>query len=292
MDDAVCFRVSMTLEAAVAERLADTLGEHFLPPPDAVGLFEDEREGSRRVEAWFAERPGEAELARFLADHGAGETDFSIDAIPDADWVAVTQAQLHPVRAGRFLVHGSHDRARIVRHRFSIEIDAARAFGTAHHGSTRGCLAMLDRLAKRERFVRILDLGTGTGVLAIAAARLWRAPVLASDIDPVATQTVRENVRRNGAQALVAAVTASGLAHARIRRNVPYDLVIANILARPLIELAPAIARATRRGGVVVLSGITQKQAKRVAASFAKAGFTRCRSVSFGEWTTLALRRR
>lgn len=291
MNDQTCYRASITLAKERARQLSSLLSEVFFPPPDAVGLFEDKGR-SWRVEAWFTTPPDKKALRLLADEYAARAGGFVITAVPPADWVTQGQSRLHPVRAGRFLVHGSHDRDRAKRGRWAIEIDAAEAFGTAHHGSTRGCLEALDHLAKRKHFARALDLGTGTGVLAIAVARAWRARVVASDIDPVATQIARANARKNAVGGCVSTLTAPGLAHPLIRKNAPYGLITANILARPLMALAPQIARCVRPGGCVVLSGITANQAARVAAAFRAAGFARYHDMAIGDWVTLTLRRR
>lgn len=291
MTRVICYRASITLRKNLAEQVSSHLSELFWPPPDAVGLFE-ETGLNWRVVAYFAQPPDEQALARLIDEHAPLSGNFAVTPVPHADWVAQSQTRLHPVRAGRFLVHGSHDRDRMARTRWTIEIDAAQAFGTAHHGSTCGCMKALDKLAKRERFARVLDLGTGTGVLAIAAARAWRADVIATDIDPVATEIARANARQNAVSDYISAVTAPGLAHPFIRNRAPYDLITANILARPLMALAPQIGPSLRPGGYAVLSGITIDQAARVAATFRTAGFARYRDVVIGEWVTLTLRRR
>ncbi len=287
MTAAATYRVGLTLDQTGAERAATLLGEVWQPPADAVALF-DAGDGHWRVDAYFAAPPDAAALGRFLEERDI-TAQLEISAVPDADWVTISQERLHPVRAGRFLVHGRHDRARIPPSRWAIEIDAAQAFGTAHHGSTRGCLLALDRLAKTRAVSCVLDLGTGSGVLAIAAARSWRAPVIASDIDPVATGIARTHARRNGVARLVTSVTAPGLRHPLIRARAPFDLVVANILARPLTALAPALARAIRPGGSLVLSGITGDQARRVAAAFRSAGFQSQRRLAVAGWVTLLL---
>lgn len=291
MTGATCYRASISLRKNLAEQVSSHLSELFWPPPDAVGLFE-ETGLNWRVDAYFAEPPDEQALARLIDEHAPISGSFAVTPVPNTDWVAQSQTRLHPVRAGRFLVHGSHDRDRMARTRWTIEIDAARAFGTAHHGSTCGCLEALDKLAKRERFACVLDIGTGTGVLAIAAARAWRARVIATDIDPVATEIARANARRNAVSGYISTVTAPDLAHPLIRTSAPYDLITANILAHPLIAMAPQIEPGLRPGGYAVLSGITINQAARVAAAFRTAGFARYRDVVIGEWATLTLRRR
>ena len=290
MSEASCYQVRLFLDREDAERLSAVLSELYWPAPDAVGIFEADG-GRWQLDAYFLDRPEERDIRNFLAAHGLGDTFFLVSSVADTDWVALTQSRLHPVRAGKFLIHGSHDRETVARNRWSIEIDAAQAFGTAHHGSTQGCLEMLVILGKEERFANCLDLGTGTGILAIVAARLWRARVLASDIDPVATQTAEANVRANGVGRYVTTITATGLAHREIRRRAPYDLLTANILARPLMTLASSAARVTTSGSLVVLSGIIRAQSARVAAAYRAAGFTRHREIAVGDWVTLSLRR-
>ncbi|MFQ5626368.1 MAG: 50S ribosomal protein L11 methyltransferase [Methyloligellaceae bacterium] len=290
MHDGPSYKASLTLPRRSAETIATALSELFWPPAETIGLF-DNGDGAWRVEATFRELPEQASLKDFLHRQGLSNVSVSLEKVPDADWVAISQAGLHPVRAGRFLIHGSHDRARIQRNRWAIEIDAACAFGTAHHESTVGCLMAIDDLARREAVKAALDIGTGTGILAIAAARAWRAHVIASDIDPVAVATAKENFRRNGVLDTVACVSAYGLAHPLIRANAPFDLVIANILATPLIAMAHEIARALRPGGIVILSGITRGQAGRVTAGYCAAGFARLRQFAISEWVTLNLRR-
>jgi ribosomal protein L11 methyltransferase len=194
------------------------------------------------------------------------------------------------VRAGRFLVHGRHDRGKVPPGRFTLEIDAGLAFGTAHHATTRGCLIALDRLLKRWRPAQVLDIGTGTGILAIAAAKALDGPVIASDMDPVAVAVAAENARRNGVRSRVLVVKAEGLAHPALRRA-NADLLFANILLRPLLELAPAFARALKPGGVCVLSGILDTQARQVEARFRALGFRLDSRILLGGWTTLLLRR-
>ena len=172
-------------------------------------------------------------------------------SVPDTNWVALSQAALPPVKAGRFIVHGAHDRPRFAMRRSGIEIEAGEAFGTGHNATTVLCLEALDRLIRRRRFARVLDLGCGTGVLAIAAARaVPRARVLASDNDPVALAIARENARLNRVSARLETVLAAGFDHRKLRRARPYDLVLANLLPGPLIALAPAMRRAIRPGGV------------------------------------------
>jgi ribosomal protein L11 methyltransferase len=215
---------------------------------------------------------------------------ISIEDVPDRDWVTLSQGQRMPVRAGRFLVHGSHDRARMPRHRYVIEIDAARAFGTAHHASTRGCLLALDYLLKRRRPRVILDLGTGTGILAIAAARALRGGVHASDSDPIAVQIAASNTKKNGVGNFVRSLVAEGFAHPELRRFKP-DLVLANLLEGVLLDLAPITAQ-HMHGGSAILSGLTNDQSRGIEARYRAFGFDLERRIVLDGWPTLLLNRR
>lgn len=280
----------LTLPRSQAHRLALLLSETYWPLPQAVGLFDNE-DGGWRVEVTFDEAPDVPRLSAFIQAEGLGDFSIAVEQIPDADWVSLSQAGLHPVRAGRFVIHGSHDRDKVHANRWAIEIEAGQAFGTAHHGSTLGCLMAIDDLARRRHFGRVLDIGAGTGILAIAAARAWRARIIASDLDPIAQKTAEMNVRRNRAAMYVSTLTANGLANQLIRANHPYDLVIANILATPLIAMSHSISKAIRPGGIVILSGVTRAQARRVAAAYGAAGFARLARFTISQWVTLVLRR-
>jgi ribosomal protein L11 methyltransferase len=247
-----------------------------------------------QVSVYFGGKPdvGEsAALAGALRAAGAEGASFGIEALPETDWVAKSLAALSPVRAGRFLVHGRHDRGRVLPNDIAIEIEAGLAFGTGHHGTTAGCLAAIDRLARSRPVRNALDLGTGSAVLAIAIARRTKAHVVASDIDPVAVAVARANVRLNGVAALVRTVVADGLGNRVIQRQAPYDLIVANILAGPLVALAPAIRRSLAPGGMAIVSGLLTTQARRVAAIYRGQGMRRVGAIVLGEWATLVLRR-
>jgi ribosomal protein L11 methyltransferase len=217
---------------------------------------------------------------------------IAAETIPDADWVSETQKALPPVRAGRFTVHGSHDRARVLS-RWAIEIDAGRAFGTAHHGTTRGCLLALDRLASQVKPSVVLDLGAGSGVLAIAAAKaFWRQPLIAAvDLDRVAIEVARENCRKNGAAA-VRLFAGDGAKPHFAYEAAPFDVVMANILAKPLLKLAPRLRELTRVGGVLILSGLLSGQAREILARYRSTGFCLVRRRDLEGWAALTLRRR
>jgi len=255
------------------------------PPLDAVTLFED------GPTAWLVEAYAQSRAEAEDAVRAVG-ADAEIEELPDLNWVAISQAALPPVIAGRFTVHGSHDKDRIGRGPGSILIDAGEAFGTAHHATTLGCLLAIDGLTRRGRFRRVLDLGCGSGVLAIAAARaLPGAEVCASDNDPVAVAVARGNAEANGNRS-ISFVCAEGLAHPILRQAAPFDLVIANILAGPLRMLAGDVAVALRRGGSLVLSGILNPEAPAVIAAYMAHGFILRARRQIGEWTTLTLQRR
>lgn len=211
------------------------------------------------------------------------------EVIEDADWVAQSLAGLDPVHAGRFLVHGAHDAGRVPVNRIGIQVEAALAFGTGHHGTTRGCLIAFDELLKSRQPRRILDLGTGTGVLAIAAAKALKCPVLASDIDPISVTIARANSELNRVAGRVRAVTAAGFAHPELSARAPYDLIFANILAGPLVALAPEMARATMRGGAVILSGLLTHQERAVCAAYRAQGLVVVRRVVLENWVALTL---
>lgn len=213
------------------------------------------------------------------------------ETLPDIDWVTRSLEGLKPVRAGRFLVHGSHDRNMRRIGDLAIEIEAGLAFGTGHHGTTAGCLQMIDRVVRREQPHNALDLGTGSAVLAIAVAKLAHIPVLATDIDPVATRVAAGNVRLNGASAYVATVTATGFGHPAFARRAPFDLIVANILARPLMRLAPAMCAHLAPGGSLILSGILERQREAVIAAYAGQRFRHVSTLHREGWVTIHMKR-
>jgi ribosomal protein L11 methyltransferase len=251
-------------------------------------LEEDEDRGLWRIDAFPV---GAAEADRFVAVlDGAGGLKVSREALADADWLAMALSGLPPVRAGRFFIYGVHDRGRAPLNAVNLRIEAGAAFGTGHHGTTTGCLAAYDRLLKARRFERVLDVGAGTGVLAIAAARTGSARVLGTDIDPVSVRISRENAKVNKVGARF--VHASGLGHAAIAGNAPYDLVFANILARPLVSLAQDIRSALKPGGRAILSGLLRSQERYVRAAYLARGFRLDFALRRDAWATLVLRRR
>jgi ribosomal protein L11 methyltransferase len=272
-----------------AEALAETL-DRLDPAPWGTGAFEIE-DGSGRFEVagYFEAPPDATGLALLAVAHGAAG--FAISELPETDWVAHVRRELKPVEAGRFFVYGSHDADRVPEGRIALLIEAAMAFGTGHHGTTKGCLLAIDRLAGRGwRPERVADIGCGTAVLAMAAARVWPgAAALASDIDPLAVEVAEANLAANGMSGRVGCIEAVGLDHPRIAAAAPFDLVLANILKAPLIALAPAMAESIRPGGYAVLSGILNEQAEEIVNIYEACGFIVEDERKINEWTTLSL---
>jgi ribosomal protein L11 methyltransferase len=282
------FHAATALEGAPqASALAEAL-ERLDPAPTVTGVHDrDDGSGLWEVGAYFEARPEGTALALLARAHGAD--DFAVAPVGTRDWLAQVRAGLTPVEAGRITVFGSHDRPRIAPNRIGLEIEAALAFGTGHHATTRACLVALDRLARAGwRFGTMADIGGGTGVLAMAAARLWPLRAVAGDIDPVATETARMNVAANGLVGRIATVTAPGFRHPWLRDR--FGLVTANILAGPLRRLAPDMAAHVTPGGVVVLSGLLRRQAAGVEAVYAGWGFRRVERVLIDDWAALVLR--
>lgn len=276
------------------EDRATALGEAIEaldPAPVGVGVFELE-DGSDlwEVGAYFTETPDDIALALLAAAHGAAP--FAVSELPEIDWVAHVRRELKPVEAGRFFVYGSHDADKLPEGRVGLLIEAAMAFGTGHHGTTLGCLKALDRLADTGFQGRnVIDVGCGTAVLAMAAARIWPDPVLASDIDAVAVEVAEANVEANDLQGRVECLEAVGFDHPRIKARAPFDLVFANILKGPLIALAPDMARHTAPGGYAILSGLLVTQADDVLAAYTAQGFSLHHREDLGEWSILTLTR-
>ena len=250
-------------------------------------LEEDETRGVWRIDAFPTDADEVEALQARLS--GAGELQVRTEALADADWLAMALSGLPPVRAGRFFIYGVHDRGRAPVNAVNLRIEAGAAFGTGHHGTTVGCLMAYDALLKRRRFRRVLDVGAGTGVLAIAAAKTGASIAVGTDIDPVSVRIGRENAGVNAAAARF--VLASGLRHQAVQAAAPYDLVFANILARPLVTLAQSIRGALSPGGVAILSGLLRTQERTVLAAYLSRGFRLERRLHRDAWATLVLRR-
>jgi ribosomal protein L11 methyltransferase len=251
-------------------------------------LEEDEARALWRIDVYPTSGEEADAIVGLLTTRGALQV--TSQPLADADWLALALSGLPPVRAGRFFVFGAHDRGRIPANAVGLRIEAGAAFGTGHHGTTAGCLIAFDALLKQRRFARVLDVGTGTGVLAIAAARTGSGRALGSDIDAVSVRIARENAKLNRARARF--VRADGLAHRSVANGAPYDLVLANILARPLVRLAPDIRLALEPGGIAILSGLLRSQQRFVLAAYLTRGFRLKRRILRDAWATLVLERR
>ncbi|MCI0467309.1 MAG: 50S ribosomal protein L11 methyltransferase [Beijerinckiaceae bacterium] len=286
---------------AIARGVADIIVESFDPAATAAAAFVEEPDpaswSAKRpwiVEAYFGTPPDEAKVRALIAvvagEDAAREAAFGL--VDEQDWVASALEGLKLVRAGRFAVHGRHGRGAARPNDVAIEIEAALAFGTGHHGSTRGCLLMLELVARTRRPRAILDIGTGSGVLAIAAAKLFKRKIFAGDIDPVCVRTSAANARRNGTAFYVRPVLASGVRHPLLRQGALYDLVLANILARPLQCLAADIAKFTAPGAEIILSGLIASEVRGTAAAYSRQGFALKRRIDIEGWSALLMRRR
>jgi ribosomal protein L11 methyltransferase len=272
--------------------VADILSEAFDNGETAVAAFEN-ADGGWDITMHFGKAPDEVAVRQLiaLASDEATAATVSFEAVEARDWVKASLEGLQPVTAGRFIVHGSHDRHRVACNRIGIEIEAALAFGTGHHGTTRGCLTLLDEVLRVSEPRRVLDLGTGTGVLAIAAAKALRQRVLASDIDRRAAITARDNARLNGAGNLVETICATGFGGQEFRRRGPFDLVLANILANPLKRLAMPMRAHLAPEASVILSGLLPAQANGVIAAYRANGLVLRKRIELEGWTSLLLGR-
>lgn len=275
---------------AAGERLGAAM-EQLSPAPTGVGVFEvEDGSGLWEVGGYFTERPDETALALLAAAFDARA--FTVSELPETDWVAHVRRELAPVRAGRFFVYGSHDADKVPEDCVPLLIEAAMAFGTGHHGTTLGCLRALDALIGQGVVAgRVADIGCGTAVLAMAAARVWDATVLASDIDAVAVEVAQANLAANGMEGRVTCLEAAGFDHPELAAHAPYDLIFANILKGPLVALAPDLAANLVPGGHAILSGLLNEQAANVAAVYAQNGINTVSDMQIGDWTTLLLRK-
>ncbi|MGR3616715.1 MAG: 50S ribosomal protein L11 methyltransferase [Paracoccaceae bacterium] len=274
-----------------AEALGEAM-ERLMPEPTGIGVFEvEDGSGLWEVGAYFTETPDDTALALLAAAFDAKP--FVVSEVPETDWVAHVKRELAPVEAGRFFVYGSHDADKVPSDKIPLLIEAAMAFGTGHHGTTLGCLLALDYLIEQGfEAQKLADIGCGTAVLAMAAARVWDGEFLASDIDQVAVDVAVANLAANGMDGAVACVEAAGFDHPDLQSAAPYDLVFANILKGPLVALAPDVTSHLRPGGYAILSGLLNEQADDVIAVYESAGNNLVRSEQIGDWTTLLLHKK
>jgi len=275
-----------------AKRIVDLLTESFEEGEAAIAAFENPQ-GRWDVTVHFADPPDEASIRNLVSlasdDIVAGSIVF--DTIEAKDWVKESLEGLVPVRAGRFIVHGSHDRDKVRDNQLGIEIEAALAFGTGHHGTTRGCLVYLDYVLRSKAPKRILDLGTGTGVLAIAAAKATKKHVLATDIDAMSVQVAHENMKLNGVGNLVETVCATGFSSPAIAKHAPFDLILANILANPLRAMATDMERHMASNGMIILSGLLPHQATSVIVAYRARGLVLRKHQVIEGWSSLLMQR-
>ncbi len=302
------WKASFVVPHALAEAFSDVLEAAIWPEPLAVTMSEAhpgegplvqtasdwneiEAHGLWRIEALYDEAP-EAETIRALLAPAEDETgvtvaELAVEEMPEIDWVTKSLEGLDPVRAGRFFIYGSHDADKVPAGVIPLLVDAGQAFGTGHHETTTGCLEFISEVVQSGRRLDALDIGTGTGVLAIAIAKIARCNVLASDIDPVAVRVTRNNAQKNGVAPFISAVTAKGFGHPALHARAPYDLIVANILARPLVSLAPAFRAHLKPGGTLILSGILRTQETMVTGALRMQGLYLRSRKPRGDWVTL-----
>ena len=290
------WRIALVVPEAHAQSFADAVGDHA----DAVSTFELEEGGNWLVEATVHGAPDEPRLASRVAvlakAFGIDEPKVIIENLPSIDWVSHSYQGFPPIRAGRFFVHGSHHEGTVPAGSVALLVDAATAFGTGEHGSTNGCLQALDRLARHLKLPRggrggALDMGCGSGILALAVAKRWRVPVTAVDIDPEAVRVTQINTAINGLRGRVRARGGDGYHTRIVGAHKPYTLITANILARPLARMAPQLRRHLKKGGYAVLAGLLNRQERHVIQAHRNQGLRLVARIPVGEWTTLVVKR-
>lgn len=293
MTDTALFQVKISTDKALGATIMVLL-ENSYPEPLSVSHYEQE-DKSWALTLLYDSPVELKQLEKLINENLEIKSDcYEIKPLPvaDIDWVAHVQSELKPVRAGRFFIHGSHDREKATCETNAIEIDAAQAFGTAHHGTTKGCLSAIDQLSQTQSPANILDLGTGSGILAIAAQMVWPdAKLLATDIDPIAIEVAKSNCTLNN-QVKIKTLCAEGVDDPTIKQSGPYDLLIANILAKPLIEVAPAIRPLLASNGILLLSGILETQGDDVTNAYTREGLIHKRTDQFDEWVTILFKER
>ncbi|WP_438753295.1 50S ribosomal protein L11 methyltransferase [Pararhizobium sp. O133] len=287
-------RLFITTTEMLSEVAMSLMTDAFEDEGYAIATMEMDEKQDRWEASLYIDFDEEDEMRERFADvitERFPDAEIQREVIPDVDWIAKSLEGLSPVRAGRFLVHGSHDRDKIALNDIAIEIDAGQAFGTGHHGTTAGCLEVIETVMRSRKVRNALDLGTGSGVLAIAARKLKHIPVLATDIDPIATRVAAENVKRNDIAAGITTITAPGFHSPAFDTHGPFDLIIANILARPLIKMAPQLANHLAPGGSVILSGILASQRWKVLSAYNANHLRHVRTIWRNGWVTIHLDR-
>ena len=283
------FTALTTLSSKTSAEALGLAMERLKPEPTGLGVFElEDGSGLWEVGGYFTSAPDLTALAVLEAAFAAKQ--FSVSELPETDWVSKVARELRPVEAGRFFIYGSHDADKVPQDRIGLLIEAAMAFGTGHHGTTLGCLRALDRLAVNGFQGRsVIDVGCGTAVLAMAAAAIWPDPILASDVDEVAVDVARANVAANNLSDKIRCLEAAGFDNPDLRQSAPFDLVFANILKGPLIDLAPAMSTHMKTGGYAILSGLLIEQAEDVLASYHQNDLHLEDREDIDEWSTLTL---
>jgi ribosomal protein L11 methyltransferase len=292
------WRIAVTVPAEAVDAVTSLLEDHS----ETVTWFMvdqsggSEGEGDWTIEGYGRVPPDRSQLAAGL-EVAATALRFPvpeavISRVPDTDWVSETMRNFPPIDAGRFFVHGSHFEGAVPAGRIGLMIDAGTAFGSGEHATTWSCLMALSLISRRAAPRRVLDIGCGTGILAMAAAKLWPVPVVAADIDPQAARVAHFNARENRLAARIRTATADGYRHALIARGAPYDVILSNILARPLARLAPELGRHLAPGGIAILSGLLARHERLVLSAHLRAGLALVGRIRKGEWDTLILRKR
>ena len=263
--------------------------EKLDPAPSGVGVFElEDGSGEWEVGAYFIEQPDEISL--LLLENAFDAAGFVISEIPETDWVAKVKRELNPVEAGRFFVCGKHDLKKMPTGRVGLLIEASMAFGTGHHGTTKGCLLAFDKFFVQSRNLKnVIDIGCGTAVLAMAVGKVSSAKIIASDVDPIAVEVALENLKANNLENRIDCIEAMGFEDFRIKSRAPYDLIFANILKRPLIDLAPDISGHISSGGQAIISGILDEQADEIIDFYQQNGLVVFDRIDIGEWVTLTV---
>ncbi len=276
---------------AKAEELYQKMDAAFEDDAYPLAITEiDEAKAIYEVSLYVEEDEKAVVQTRLAQILGVNQDEIEIEVLPDIDWVQHSLEGLNPVRAGRFFIHGSHDRDKVMPNDLAIEIEAGQAFGTGHHGTTVGCLELLAEVMANEKPQNALDLGTGSGILAIGMALIAPIRILATDIDPIAINVAKENFALNGVSDTITAITATGLDDNEIASRAPFDLIVANILANPLIELAPQMVPAKAKNGSIVLSGILEEQHDRVVKAYQDQGAKYIKTLHHEGWVAIHLK--